>query len=157
MDGGRGFQIRLRKLADPHSLLLLARQRSGQHLLPVGLRQDAIRLLHPSRAGPRPGASGALELRIPFALRGYHGDSVDGAGRDAQPAADAPGLDYGVHELRRADDRIDWAGVYAERAADAAALVDQGNRGAFHALMYPIFAARNMPTRIRPPDSGRGR
>src|SRR5699024_9229106 len=51
-------------------------------------------------------------------------DAVDGAGRNAQLAADARLVDHRVHALRRADDGVERTGVDAARAADAALRVD---------------------------------
>ena len=51
-----------------------------------------------------------------------------GHGGDAQLAAGARRANDRVHELRRADDRVDRARLDAQRAADAAFLVDDGDR-----------------------------
>jgi len=54
----------------------------------------------------------------------HHLDAIDRARRDAQLASRAEVRNHRMHALRRADDRIDGAGVDAKRAAYAAALVD---------------------------------
>jgi len=63
-----------------------------------------------------------------LALQGSHTDAVDRARRKAKLAAGALGLDYRVHQLLGADDRIDGAGIAAEHAADTQGLVDDGGR-----------------------------
>lgn len=58
-----------------------------------------------------------------------------GQGLDAQFAAGALLLDYGMHLLGRAENRIHWAGLDAQGAADADVLVDDGD-GLFLFLFF---------------------
>ncbi len=57
-----------------------------------------------------------------------HRDAVDGAGRHAQVATGAELGHHRVHLFRSPDDRVDRAGLDAQRAADAELLVDHGQR-----------------------------
>src|SRR6185436_13678403 len=61
--------------------------------------------------------------------QGQHHDAVHRAGRDAQLAAGAQRRDHGVHQARRANDRVDRTGRQAPGTADAAFLVDVRHRG----------------------------
>lgn len=54
-------------------------------------------------------------------------DAVDGAWRHAQFTARAAVGKHGVHQLSGADDGIDGAGGNAQCAADAGRLVDTGD------------------------------
>ena len=112
------------------------RERRGNRGLP----------LHPLVVG-RPGAEGfrcthgktpvaggmaiarrTCVLNAPDPSGADHRDAVDGAGRDAEPAAGAHRDEDRVHPLRRARDRVDGAGFDAKRATDAGRLVDPGDR-----------------------------
>ena len=73
-------------------------------------------------------ASGASVLPAPAATGTQHRNAVDGARRNAKPASGAKRGEHGVHAFGCADDGIDRASVYAQRAADARRLVDAGNR-----------------------------
>ncbi len=72
-------------------------------------------------------ACGVRIVARPGARRIDHGDAVDGAGRDAQLATGAKAGQHCMHALRRADDRVDGTCVDAQRAAYAAAFVDDGD------------------------------
>src|SRR5262245_4801472 len=67
----------------------------------------------------------ALQRFGPSPARRDHFDAVNGAGRRAERAADAPALHHRVHQPLRADDRVDETGLDAPGAADAAVLLDQ--------------------------------
>src|SRR5262245_57181571 len=108
-----------------------ARKCGGDDGLPVGASDDAL-LLQAKLSMTCTILRGFLERRAPRTARRHHVDAIDRAGRQAQPAADAPWLDHGVHQPLRADDGVDRTGVDAARAADAARFVDQGHRVAFH-------------------------
>ena len=56
----------------------------------------------------------------------HHRDAVHRAGRHAQFAAGALIVDHRVHALGGADDAVHWAGLDAQRAADAPGFVDDG-------------------------------
>ena len=80
---------------------------------------------------------------VPEAVDGPHRDAVDRAGRNAELAAAAKRVDHRVHAARPADDRVDRACLDADRAADAACLVDDGD-GERH-----LDAAARVDTRAR--------
>ncbi len=72
-----------------------------------------------------------------FAADGLHVDAVHRAGGHAQLAARALGLDHGVHALVAADDAVDGAGLDAQGAADAPVLVDPGHAARpFEAMVW---------------------
>src|SRR5260221_14771206 len=97
-------------------------------------------------------AGGALELLAPLALRRRELDAIDRAGRQAKLAADAPGLDHGVHRALRTDDSVDRAGIDAARAADARRLVDHRDRRALHLpVSRASWACTTLPSRTCTP------
>ena len=89
----------------------------------------------------------------PNARRGQHRNAIHGAGRQAQLASGAAVGNDGVHQLRRADDRVGRTRLNAKRAADARRFIDAGDdrgrravRDAGHGVILPSAKGRSFAT-----------
>ena len=84
---------------------------------------------------------------------GEHVDAVHRAGRHTQVAAGAFIDDHGVHELGRAYDSVDRAGLNAFRAADAFSFANVGDLRRGRAT-FQIQAQHRQVQQVRQPSNG---